>query len=421
MSENNEVQVVKQPINNEAVDVPPTETEAADVVPALTELTSWEDLDAKVPLLRGIYAYGFESPSPIQKKAILPLFAKKDVIAQAQSGTGKTACFTIGALQLIDVDKKAHQVIILSPTRELAIQTKLVVDKIGSMFSQLRTQLLIGGTSVDEDIKNLHEHPPHIVIGCPGRIHDMLKRRKLLSRDLRLFVLDEADEMLSCGFKDQIYNIFQFMPTSIQVALFSATLPPELHQITQKFMRDPVEILVKAEQLTLEGIKQYYVAMENDDQKYETLKDIYGSLAISQSIIYCNSNKRVNDLYQAMQVDNFPACQIHSNMDKAERLQSYEDFKSGKTRVLISSNVTARGIDIQQVSTVINFDVPNCVHTYLHRIGRSGRWGRKGVGINFVTPRDMRTLKDIEHHYSTKISELTENWMAWRNSDKNEL
>lgn len=376
------------------------------------ELTSWEDLDAKIPLLRGIYAYGFESPSPIQKKAILPLFAKKDVIAQAQSGTGKTACFTIGALQLIDVAKKAHQAIILSPTRELAIQTKLVIDNIGSMFTKLRTQLLVGGTSVDEDVKQLYENPPHIVIGCPGRIHDMLKRRKLLTRDLRFFVLDEADEMLSSGFKDQIYNIFQFMPTSIQVALFSATLPPELHLITQKFMRSPVEILVKAEQLTLEGIKQYYVALENDDEKYETLKDIYGSLAISQSIIYCNSNKRVNDLFQAMQIDNFPACQIHSNMDKAERLQSYEDFKCGKTRVLISSNVTARGIDIQQVSTVINFDVPNCVHTYLHRIGRSGRWGRKGVGINFVTPRDMRTLKDIEQHYATKISELTENWMV---------
>ena len=380
--------------------------------PAFKELTSWEDLDAKVPLLRGIYAYGFENPSPIQKKAILPIFAKRDVIAQAQSGTGKTACFTIGALQLIDVNKRSHQVIILSPTRELAIQTKLVIDKIGSMFNKLRTQLLVGGTSVDEDIKHLHENPPQIVIGCPGRIHDMLKRRKLLTRDLRFFVLDEADEMLSSGFKDQIYNIFQFMPPNIQVALFSATLPPELHQLTSKFMRQPVEILVKAEQLTLEGIKQYYVALENDDQKYDTLKDIYGSLAISQSIIYCNSNKRVNDLFQAMQVDNFPACQIHSNMDKAERNQSYEDFKSGKTRVLISSNVTARGIDIQQVSTVINFDVPNCLHTYLHRIGRSGRWGRKGVGINFVTPRDMRTLKDIEQHYSTKISELSENWMV---------
>jgi superfamily II DNA/RNA helicase len=201
------------------------------------------------------------------------------------------------------------------------------------------------------------------------------------------------------------------MPSTIQVALFSATLPTELHQLTNKFMRDPVEILVKAEKLTLEGIKQYYVALENDDQKYDTLKDIYSSLAISQSIIYCNSNKRVNDLYQAMQVDNFPACQIHSAMDKVERNRSYEDFKSGKCRVLISSNVTARGIDVQQVSTVINFDLPNCIHTYLHRIGRSGRWGRKGVGINFVTPRDVGTLKDIEIHYGTKINELTHDWM----------
>ena len=378
----------------------------------IKELTNWEDLDAKTPLLRGIYAYGFEKPSPIQKKAIGPIFDKKDVIAQAQSGTGKTACFTIGALQLVDTTKRMHQAIILSPTRELALQTKQVVDKIGSMFPKLQTQLLVGGTSVDEDIRLLGDAPPQIVIGCPGRVHDMLKRRKLNNRDLRFLVLDEADEMLSAGFKDQIYNIFQFMPAAIQVALFSATLPPELHQLTNKFMRAPVELLVKTEQLSLDGIKQYYVALENDDQKYETLKDIYGSLAISQSIIYCNSNKRVGDLYQAMQIDNFPACQIHSAMEKAERNQSYEDFKAGKFRVLISSNVTARGIDIQQVSTVINFDIPNCMHTYLHRIGRSGRWGRKGVGINFVTPRDMRTLKDIEQHYATKINELTENWMA---------
>jgi translation initiation factor 4A len=314
-------------------------------------------------------------------------------------------------LQLIDVTKRTTQAILLSPTRELAIQTKLVVEKIGSMFHDLRIQLLIGGTSVDDDIHHLHNNTPHIVIGCPGRMHDMLKRRKLASRDLRLFVLDEADEMLSAGFKDQIYNIFQFMPSTIQVALFSATLPSELHQLTNKFMRDPVEILVKAAQLTLEGIKQYYVALENDDQKYDTLKDIYSSLSISQSIIYCNSNKRVNDLYQAMQIDNFPACQIHSAMDKMERNRSYEDFKSGKCRVLISSNVTARGIDVQQVSTVINFDLPNCIHTYLHRIGRSGRWGRKGVGINFITPRDVGTLKEIETHYGTKINELTENWM----------
>ena len=175
-------------------------------------------------------------------------------------------------------------------------------------------------------------------------------------------------------------------------------------------MRDPVKILVKAEQLTLEGISQFYVAMDNDDQKYETLKDIYGMISMSQCIIYCNSVKRVNDLYEAMMSDNFPVCQIHSSMDKDERNKSYQEFKSGRQRVLISSNVTARGIDIQQVSTVINFDVPNCIHTYLHRIGRSGRWGRKGVGINFMTQRDARKVKEIEEYYHTKINELTENW-----------
>jgi superfamily II DNA/RNA helicase len=163
---------------------------------------------------------------------------------------------------------------------------------------------------------------------------------------------------------------------------------------------------VKAEQLTLEGIEQYFVALESDDQKYETLKDLYGVFSVSQCIIYCNSVRRVQDLYEAMTQDNFAVCQIHSNMEKDERQKSYEDFSIGKHRVLISSNVTARGIDVQQVSTVINFDVPKCVHTYLHRIGRSGRWGRKGMGINFITRRDIRKIKEIEEHYSTQIKEL---------------
>lgn len=374
------------------------------------EISSWEELDAKLPLLRGIYSYGFENPSPIQKKAIIPMFEKKDLIAQAQSGTGKTGCFAIGTLQLIDVSRKVPQAMILSPTRELSIQTKNVIDALGSQFNGLKTQLLIGGTSTEDDVRNLHDNPPHIVIGCSGRIYDMIKRKKLSTRDMVLLVLDEADEMLSSGFKEQVYNIFQFMPNNIQVALFSATMPPELTTLTQKFMRSPVEIFVKAEQLTLEGINQYYVALENDSQKYDTLKDIYGTISISQCIIYCNSTKRVSDLYEAMMLDNFPVCQIHSGMDKNERTNNYNNFKNGKFRVLISSNVTARGIDIQQVSTVINFDVPRCVHTYLHRIGRSGRWGRKGVGINFVTQRDMQSLKDIEAYYGTHINELTENW-----------
>ena len=369
-------------------------------------INNWESLpNAKTQLLRGIYAYGFEQPSPIQKKAIVPLFDKKDVIAQAQSGTGKTGCFTIGTLQLIDVEKKETQAMILSPTRELSIQTKKVIDSIGSQFSNLVTQLLIGGTSTDADIELLSKKP-HVVIGCPGRVHDMLRRKKLNSSTLKLIVLDEADEMLSQGFKEQVYNIFQYLPKEVQVALFSATMPDALNSLTEKFMRDPIKILVKAEQLTLEGIEQYYIALESDDQKYDTLKDLYGIFSVSQCIIYCNSVKRVQDLYDAMISDQFPVCQIHSNMDKDERQASYQAFTSGNMRVLISSNVTARGIDVQQVSTVINFDIPKCVHTYLHRIGRSGRWGRKGMGINFVTRRDARRVKEIEQHYHTEIREL---------------
>jgi translation initiation factor 4A len=375
------------------------------------EISTWEELvDIKTSLLRGIYSYGFEKPSPIQKYAISPLFAKKDIIAQAQSGTGKTGCFAIGILQLIDLTKNETQAMIISPTRELSIQTKEVIDAMGSQMTGLKTHLLVGGTSTNDDIRTLQDNTPHVVIGCSGRIYDMIKRKKLSTHAMVILVLDEADEMLSDGFKEQVYTIFQYLPSKIQVALFSATMPPELNVLTKKFMRNPVEIFVKAEQLTLEGISQYYVALDNDNQKYDTLKDIYGIISISQSIIYCNSIKRVTDLYEAMMSDDFPVCHIHSGMEKTERTRNYMDFKSGKSRVLISSNVTARGIDIQQVSTVINFDVPNCVHTYLHRIGRSGRWGRKGVGINFVTQRDMRSLKDVEEYYGTRINELTENW-----------
>jgi translation initiation factor 4A len=376
----------------------------------IKEIESWDDLNCNTNLLRGIYAYGFERPSPIQKKGILPLFEGRDIIAQAQSGTGKTGCFTIGTLQLINVDENTTQAMIISPTRELSMQTKQVLDMLGNFIKGLRTQLLIGGSSTDDDIQNLLKNTPHVVIGCPGRIHDMIRRRKLNTSNLQLLVLDEADEMLSSGFKEQIYNIFQFLPTEIQVALFSATLPPEVEQLTEKFMRNPVKVLVKAEQLTLEGIKQYYVALENDDQKYAALKDLYSMLNMSQCIIYCNSVKRVQDLYEAMSADNFPVCQIHSSMDKEERTKSYNEFKNGSQRVLISSNVTARGIDVQQVSTVINFDLPRCVHTYLHRIGRSGRWGRKGYGINFVTRKDVRTLNELERYYHTQIDELPNNW-----------
>jgi translation initiation factor 4A len=369
------------------------------------ETNNWSDMNLKENLLRGIYSYGFEDPSPIQKKGIMPILSGKDVVAQAQSGTGKTGAFSISSLQLIDETLNEVQGIILAPTRELAIQIHRVISNIGTFMENLKCKLFIGGVSIDSDIKEL-EQKPQIVVGTTGRVHDLMRRRKLSTKNIKLLVIDEADEMLSTGFKEQIYNIFQFLGNKVQVVLFSATLPSEIQSLTTKFMRDPINILVKTESITLEGIKQYYVALDNDAQKYESLKDLFNCISVSQCIIYCNSINRVNDLYEALCKDNFPVCCIHSGMEKSLREKAYTNFINGESRVLISSNLTARGIDVQQVSTVINFDIPKDIHTYIHRIGRSGRWGRKGMGINFITLRDVRKIKEIEQYYNTQIEEM---------------
>jgi len=367
---------------------------------------SWDELDLDSDLLRGIYAYGFEKPSPIQSKAICPIKEGRDVIAQAQSGTGKTGAFTVGALSRVNISENFNQVLILSPTHELAQQTFTVANSLSNMMTGIRIKTIIGGSSIDTDANDIRENPPHVIVGCPGRIYDMIRRRHINANKLKLVVLDEADEMLSAGFKEQIYNIFQHLNKNVQIALFSATLPNNIFQITNKFMRDPVKIIVKAESLTLEGIKQYFVAVEDDRQKYLTLKDLYQFCSLTQCIIYANSIKRVTDLYEAMKEDKFPVCMLHSSMEKSERERAFSEFRTGAARVLISSNVTSRGIDIQQVSIVINFDLPRDIHNYLHRIGRSGRWGRKGTGINFITRRDIVKMKEIESYYSTQINEL---------------
>ena len=372
------------------------------------EINSWDDLDINSDLLRGIYSSGFEKPSPIQRKSIIHILKGKDVIAQAQSGTGKTASFSIGAIQVTDTKENNTQVLILSPTRELTSQTHSVIKSLGEFVKKLRIQTLVGGNLQEEPNSFLNNTVPHIVCGCPGRVYEMLLKDKLSASHIKLVILDEADEMLSNSFKEQVYNIFQYFNCDVQIALFSATLPTHIFNIIDKIMRDPVKIDVKSEQLTLDGISQFRVALENDRQKYETLKQIFSFISLTQCIIYCNSVKRVTDLYEAMNEDNFPVCCIHGDMDKTARTKSFNDFKEGKSRVLISSNVTSRGIDIQQVNVVINFDLPKCIHNYLHRIGRSGRWGRKGVAINFITRKEVFKIREIESHYACKIEELPE-------------
>jgi translation initiation factor 4A len=274
------------------------------------------------------------------------------------------------------------------------------------MMRGIRIKTIVGGSSIDDDADEMRKNPPHVIVGCPGRVYDMVRRRHINANKLKLVILDEADEMLSSGFKEQVYNVFKYLNKNVQIALFSATLPNNIFQITNKFMRNPVKICVKAESLTLEGIKQYFIAVNDDREKYLTLKDLYQHISLSQCIIYANSIKRVIDLYEAMKEDSFPVCCLHSNMDKSERERVFKEFRTGSSRVLISSNVTSRGIDIQQVGVVINFDLPRDVHNYLHRIGRSGRWGRKGTGINLITRRDIQKLKEIEQYYNTQIEEL---------------
>ena len=369
-------------------------------------INKWDEFDLKMELLRGIYSYGFENPSLIQKTAILPIIEKRDVIAQAPSGTGKTGAFTISCLERIDLTSNTTQALILAPTHELVKQITSVISGIGGMMEGLKVKTLIGGTSVSEDALELKINVPHVIVGSVGRVNDMIRRKNIHTKDIKLFILDEADEMLSGGFIESIYQIFTTLNHELQVAIFSATMPQEIIDLTNKFMRNPIKITMEAEKLNLDGITQHYIALESDQHKYETLKDLFGFLNINQTIVYVNSVNRVTDLYEAMTKDGNSVCCIHSNMKSHERHKSLEDFRKGVYRILISSNVTARGIDVQQVSVVINFDIPRCVHNYLHRIGRSGRWGRKGMAINFITKEDISSMKRIESHYKSNITEL---------------
>ncbi|RXM32938.1 Eukaryotic initiation factor 4A-II [Acipenser ruthenus] len=323
---------------------------------------NFDDMNLKETLLRGIYAYGFEKPSAIQQRAIMPCIKGYDVIAQAQSGTGKTATFAISILQQLEIDQKETQALVLAPTRELAQQIQKVILALGD-YMGATCHACIGGTNVRNEMQKLQAEAPHIVVGTPGRVFDMLNRRYLSPKWIKMFVLDEADEMLSRGFKDQIYEIFQKLSTNIQVVLLSATMPADVLEVTKKFMRDPIRILVKKEELTLEGIKQFYINVERE----------------------------------------------HGDMDQKERDVIMREFRSGSSRVLITTDLLARGIDVQQVSLVINYDLPTNRENYIHRIGRGGRFGRKGVAINFVTEEDKRILRDIETFYNTTVEEMPMN------------
>eukprot|EP00923_Selenidium_pygospionis_P057539 GHVN01100597.1.p1 GENE.GHVN01100597.1~~GHVN01100597.1.p1 ORF type:complete len:391 (+),score=41.32 GHVN01100597.1:151-1323(+) len=344
------------------------------------DVESFDDLDLSDDLLRGIYAYGFERPSTIQMRGIKPILDGHDTIGQAQSGTGKTATFVIACLQKIDYSRQQCQALILGPTRELAQQIQMVVLALGERL-KVDCHACIGGTDVRLDIERLRRGV-HLVVGTPGRVLEMLDKNYLVSEHMKIFVLDEADEMLRREFKLQIYDVFRKLPNSIQVALFSATMPPPILSLTSQFMRHPKKILVKKDELTLEGIRQFYVKVEKDEWKLDTLCDLYSTINIHQSIVYCNTRRRVDALKDQMQANDFTVSHMvghssnlvnhsernshqHAEMPQKERELVMKAFRSCSTRVLITTDLLARGIDVQQVID----------ETLLHSCNFSGRTG----------------------------------------------
>ena len=370
-------------------------------------MATFDAMGLKEELLRGVYEYGFEKPSAIQQRAVKPIVEGRDVIAQAQSGTGKTSMVAVALCQAVDTKSRDVQALVLSPTRELAAQTDRTVRELGA-FMSVRSHCCVGGKSLGEDLRQL-EGGLQVVSGTPGRVYDLVRRRALGTRGIRLIVLDEADEMLGKGFKEQIYDIYRYLPERVQVVLVSATLPPEVLELTHKFMTDPVRILVRREELTLEGIRQFFVAVEREEWKFDTLCDLYDTLTITQAVIFCNSRKKTDWLAEKMRENNFAVSAMHGDMPQRDRDAVMEEFRGGKSRVLISTDIWARGLDVAQVSLVINYDLPVRREAYIHRIGRSGRFGKKGVAVNFVKDEDVGALRGLEQYYSTRIAEMPMN------------
>ena len=392
-------------------------------------------------LMKGIFDYGFQSPSKIQNLTIKNIFDGYDIIAQSQSGTGKTGAFTIGALSIVDPTQHHPQVLIMATTRELATQIHFVISNI-SKHMNIKIELAIGGTqivshdrasvshdrasvshdraSVSHDRASVsrsnvsrskdpynHIRTAHIIIGTPGRIFDYINRKAFDPKKLSMFIMDEADALLKDDFIDQIKDIYTKLDSACQVIIFSATYTDEILEIAESITQEPrKKILMRYEELSLDLIKQYKVEVRYENIKYSTLADLYTKLQIGQCIIFVNSINTANILEKKLIKDGFGVSKIHSELTTEQRTSILKDFRLGLSRVLIATDVLSRGIDIEQIGIVINYDLPRDFAQYIHRIGRSGRFGKIGVAINFITNNDHRKLEDLENHYKIKIDDM---------------
>lgn len=353
-------------------------------------------------ILKGIYLYGFKEPSPIQKEGIEAINSGTDCILQSQSGTGKTATYLIGIMnQYIE---KGYNTLIITPTRELALQVYSVAQEI-TKFSNIKCGLCIGGTEYSE-YKDIN-----IIIGTLGRINHMISINKINKNKLDIVVIDETDNILTDGIDETIIGLFNNITNKKQIIFISATLSKNVFEFSNMVLTNPKKILLKKSEIAVDLISQYYIDVEIEDYKFDVLLDLYNMISTTQAIIFCNTIKKVLWLEEQLKENNFPITTIHGKMTQEERNTIVQDFRDGKTRLLLTTDLLARGIDIPQVNLVINYDLPINKETYIHRIGRCGRFGKKGVSITMVKmedKEDVKLLNKMKTYFKINIEEIPE-------------
>ncbi len=366
-------------------------------------MTNFSELNISESTLRSVKRMGFEEATPIQEGTVKFAMAGRDVLGQAQTGTGKTAAFGIPLIEKIDPKNPNIQALVIAPTRELAIQVSEELYKIG-YDKRVKLLSVYGGQEIGRQIRAL-KNRPQIIVGTPGRIIDHINRRTLKLDNVQTLVLDEADEMLNMGFIDDINSILENVPAERQTLLFSATMPPAIRKIAETFMRDPEIVKIQAKELTMENIEQFFVKAQ-EREKFDVLTRLLDVQKPELSIIFGRTKRRVDELSQALGLRGYLAEGIHGDLSQAKRLSVLRQFKENKIDILIATDVAARGLDISGVTHVYNFDIPQDPESYVHRIGRTGRAGKSGLAITFVTPREMGYLRIVEETTKKRMTPL---------------
>lgn len=363
----------------------------------------FKDLNLSKEVQKAIIEMGFEEATPIQSQSIPHILKGLDVVGQAQTGTGKTCAFGIPAIEMIDPDNDGIQVLVLCPTRELAIQTAEELKNVSRHKKNIKILPIYGGQPIDRQIASLKKRP-QIIIGTPGRVMDHMRRNTLKMLNLKMLILDEADEMLNMGFREDIDIILEKVPEEKQTIMFSATIPREIMELTKKYQKDPVIIKAVHKELTVPSIEQYYIE-SNESSKLEFLSRIIDANNIKLSLVFCNTKKRVDDLASNLQSRGYSTEALHGDMRQAQRDKVMSNFRKGTIDILIATDVAARGIDVDDIEAVFNYDLPNDEEYYVHRIGRTGRAGRTGKSYTFVTGREIYKLRDIQRYTKSTIKQ----------------